>query len=793
MKTYSILTHAEKGRKAIKEGFSWPAFFFIVLWALAKGLFGVAIMLILLWAALSGIAYAIISSSPEASSGISLLFISARVVVGFLANDWLKEKLLKSGFVFERKIEAKAASDAIGSLSSNPQIWIEPTIELPGIGKEETIRKGKSRIGIRTKVVWGCGGIIVIAATLYVFNLFREPHPLETGLFDEPTNWLRKHQLLAASDSSTVAKIKAAKLLASSDRSDTREFEMALALFDDVFLILEAEDSTLDGEDQLRAYAQLVDGKDRLRGFVQVYLSRMSENPDAVNALKSYAKGRMRSKEGAKTVLSVLAKHRDARRIFEEISESKEVSEFGRRASEIYLIHHIVKGSSKSDRQNFDLLQTISGTYGHEILQAILNAFSGRSAKFSRLGAYGPVDVGEDYIWIPNSESLEHAVWVADYLIEEKGDIEAAYLIGEELTQPNRREAVRYLEFAAKRGHPEACYRLYLAHAVGSAIVLYEDNAEKASYWFERAALAGHPEAEREIGAYLIGGYHPSGDGGDFDEEWGRVFKDRDVHRGRKMLESALVSDLEEFLVDGRFEGLVENKYFRDFAKKYELGNVHGATHVALLAQYSLDFNLRADFAKWMGLLRIFEEAGSSNASYFCREYRSEGYVISNLLLGPKSTHSSGGRQFEKKFSSISRSTGWIEKPDFLTGGGSLTVNNTTTRDAIIKIVDHERRAGILFVRRGESTVLSNIADASYALIYALGESYNPATEFFDGSRVDCRELNRNLVFKTSVSQERRNGQVFSVRSFTKQTLTLKALFGNASSKEISEQKFRSF
>ena len=146
MKTYYVLTHAEKESKAIKDGFSWPAFFFPIPWALVKGLFGVAFMLFLTWVVLFSISYGIMVIAPEASSWLSLIFLLAKIVAGNLANDWLKEKLCESGYVLERKVEAKQPSQAIAALSNHPTIWIDPTIPLLGSKKESNSEENELEV-----------------------------------------------------------------------------------------------------------------------------------------------------------------------------------------------------------------------------------------------------------------------------------------------------------------------------------------------------------------------------------------------------------------------------------------------------------------------------------------------------------------------------------------------------------------------------------------------------------------------------------------------------------------------
>ena len=89
----------ERGFVRVKTGFSWPAFFFGGLWAVAKGLWLVALAMLvaetLIWFC-SGYAEA------RGDGGVAiagLLFqIGYRVVIGLYANAWWRAKLVRQGY-----------------------------------------------------------------------------------------------------------------------------------------------------------------------------------------------------------------------------------------------------------------------------------------------------------------------------------------------------------------------------------------------------------------------------------------------------------------------------------------------------------------------------------------------------------------------------------------------------------------------------------------------------------------------------------------------------------------------
>ena len=91
--------HPARGMVRVKTGFSWPAFFFGALWAVAKGLWLVAIAMLAVDATLwfcSGYAAAR-HNDGLAALGL-VLQIAYWVFRGWHANAWWRARLVKRGY-----------------------------------------------------------------------------------------------------------------------------------------------------------------------------------------------------------------------------------------------------------------------------------------------------------------------------------------------------------------------------------------------------------------------------------------------------------------------------------------------------------------------------------------------------------------------------------------------------------------------------------------------------------------------------------------------------------------------
>ena len=78
----------------VKEGFSWPALFFSVLWAIWNGLWLVALLFLLLEVGL-GFLFDLFLVGPVTQVVLSLLLA---ILIGFVANDLRRWTLSRRGF-----------------------------------------------------------------------------------------------------------------------------------------------------------------------------------------------------------------------------------------------------------------------------------------------------------------------------------------------------------------------------------------------------------------------------------------------------------------------------------------------------------------------------------------------------------------------------------------------------------------------------------------------------------------------------------------------------------------------
>lgn len=100
---------AERDLVLVKEGFSWPAFFAGVLWALWHRLWLFALLLVAATVAVNGIAY-LIGADPFAGGVLSF---ALAVAVGWVANDMRRRVLEKKGFAFVGVVTAKNDDGAV--------------------------------------------------------------------------------------------------------------------------------------------------------------------------------------------------------------------------------------------------------------------------------------------------------------------------------------------------------------------------------------------------------------------------------------------------------------------------------------------------------------------------------------------------------------------------------------------------------------------------------------------------------------------------------------------------------
>ncbi len=110
MRTYTI--HSRPGERdavVVKEGFSWGAFLFTVLWALWHRLWLTFLALFVILLAID--AAADLLGLGEAITSIIGLAVS--VWIGFSANDWRRRGLERRGYVLSAVVAAQDGDAAL--------------------------------------------------------------------------------------------------------------------------------------------------------------------------------------------------------------------------------------------------------------------------------------------------------------------------------------------------------------------------------------------------------------------------------------------------------------------------------------------------------------------------------------------------------------------------------------------------------------------------------------------------------------------------------------------------------
>jgi hypothetical protein len=112
MKTYKIFASPLGSNEAVKQGWSWPGFFFNIIWAYVKKLWILGTSMLVLFIVLGVIEGGIeASSGVEAAAGMSIfssiLSLIVSVIFGANGNQWRENNLLSRGFEYRDTVKAE--------------------------------------------------------------------------------------------------------------------------------------------------------------------------------------------------------------------------------------------------------------------------------------------------------------------------------------------------------------------------------------------------------------------------------------------------------------------------------------------------------------------------------------------------------------------------------------------------------------------------------------------------------------------------------------------------------------
>lgn len=109
MKQYKVFRHPSGTSEAVKQGWSWPAFFFIFIWAMVKKMWGLGVGVLIGSLVLEFILNTAVGTAGGGADGIvggveggkllpSIVSFVVNVILGVNGNSWREKNLVSRGF-----------------------------------------------------------------------------------------------------------------------------------------------------------------------------------------------------------------------------------------------------------------------------------------------------------------------------------------------------------------------------------------------------------------------------------------------------------------------------------------------------------------------------------------------------------------------------------------------------------------------------------------------------------------------------------------------------------------------
>ena len=128
MKQYNIYVDSSRSTKAIKQGWSWPAFFFVLFWVLVKRINTKEVALLVALILLNAI-LPFFDDNIDPSSYSDLMFPYVSVFFAVMGNRLLEGKLVSKGYALVDTVWAVNQEAAISNYFDNSLKKHEPMSE----------------------------------------------------------------------------------------------------------------------------------------------------------------------------------------------------------------------------------------------------------------------------------------------------------------------------------------------------------------------------------------------------------------------------------------------------------------------------------------------------------------------------------------------------------------------------------------------------------------------------------------------------------------------------------------
>jgi len=113
MKQYKIFVNPQGKYEAVKQGWSWPAFFFSSIWAIVKKMWELGVGVIFVFCVL-GFIIGVSGGAGEGSNAfINISSIIVSLVFGKYGNKWRENDLPLRGYEYKETITATTTEESI--------------------------------------------------------------------------------------------------------------------------------------------------------------------------------------------------------------------------------------------------------------------------------------------------------------------------------------------------------------------------------------------------------------------------------------------------------------------------------------------------------------------------------------------------------------------------------------------------------------------------------------------------------------------------------------------------------
>lgn len=112
MKEYKIFAHPSAQCEAVKQGWSWPAFFFGFIWAFIKNMWQLGLGVLVGFMALS-LLLDVSNGQAENDVILNILSLLIAVVFGLNGNQWREHNLIARGYEMKSRLVSENPDRAI--------------------------------------------------------------------------------------------------------------------------------------------------------------------------------------------------------------------------------------------------------------------------------------------------------------------------------------------------------------------------------------------------------------------------------------------------------------------------------------------------------------------------------------------------------------------------------------------------------------------------------------------------------------------------------------------------------